>query len=253
MKKPIIAGNWKMNKTLTEAISLARELKGKVGGVEDVDVVICPPFIALDAVSKLIAGTSIMLGGQNMYKEEKGAYTGEISPAMLKSVGCDFVIIGHSERREYFQETDALINEKIKLALQNQLSPILCVGEKLEERESGRTKEVVEREIREGLKGLDRGDLDRVIIAYEPIWAIGTGRTATPEEADRIHKYIRTILAEIYDEELARTIRIQYGGSVNPSNIDVLMSRPNIDGALVGGASLNADSFARIVGFKKQN
>ena len=248
MRKIIIAGNWKMHKTNEEAEKLARGLLERVKPRDGVKMVLCPPFTALERVSKVIEGSFIELGAQNLFYEKEGAYTGEISPLMLRSVGCQYVIIGHSERRKFFKETDELINRKIKSAMEEGLIPIFCVGETLEERERGKAQVVVERQVREGLKDIDREG--EVVIAYEPVWAIGTGRTATPETASQMHKFIRGIIGEIWGEVKAQEITILYGGSVKPENIDSLMSQDEIDGVLVGGASLDVDSFARIYNFQ---
>lgn len=250
MRKPIIAGNWKMYKTCREAEELVKGLIEELKDIVDVEIVLCPPFTALDRLSKLAAGTNLILGAQNLYHEPKGAYTGEISPSMLSELGIKYVIIGHSERREYFKETNEFINKKIRVALNYGLSPILCVGEKLEEKENGREQEVVYEQFSGGLSWLKDEEMARLVIAYEPIWAIGTGKTATPEDAQNMHLFIRQTISQIYNEDLAQGIRIQYGGSVKPDNIDELMAEPDIDGALVGGASLEVDSFARIVKFK---
>jgi len=247
MRKPLIAGNWKMHKTVPEAVSLVKELKELLTEIKDREVLVCPPFTAIYAVKSEIEGSPIKLGAQNMFYEEKGAFTGEISPLMLKDLGCSYVILGHSERRHIFGETDELINKKVASAVKHGLVPILCVGELLEERESGKTKSVVERQLLGGLKGLKEGD--EFVIAYEPVWAIGTGKTATPEQAQEVHKFIRELLAENFGREKAERVRILYGGSVKPENIKGLMEMPDIDGALVGGASLRADSFAKIVAF----
>jgi len=249
MRKPIIAGNWKMNKTIGEALELVNSLKELVADVTDVEIVVAPPFTALQAVGEAIEGTNIKLAAQDMFWEESGAYTGEISPLMLKDVGCQYVIIGHSERRGYFGETNETINRKVKAAHKHGLKPIMCVGEKLEERESGVTKEVVKDHVVNGLKGLSEEEMLNTVIAYEPVWAIGTGRTATPQQAQEVHQFIRELLGEIFSKEVAEQVRIQYGGSIKPENIAGLMAQPDIDGGLVGGASLKADSFAKIVKF----
>ena len=245
MRRFLIAGNWKMHKTVQEAVELVRELKELVSDVKDRDILVCPPFTALYAVSRELEGSNIALGAQNMFYEEKGAFTGEISPLMVKDVGCSYVILGHSERRHIFSETDELINKKVLSAVNHGLIPILCVGETLQEREEDKTKEVIERQVKEGLKGLN--ETSEFVIAYEPVWAIGTGKTATPELAEEVHSFIREILAEMFGKEKADSIRILYGGSVKPENAAGLMSQPNIDGSLVGGASLKAESFAKIV------
>lgn len=247
MRRLLIAGNWKMHKTIPEALDLVRELKELVKDVNDRDILVCPPFTALYPVSKELEGSNIVLGGQNMYFEEQGAFTGEISPLMLKNAGCSYVILGHSERRHIFGETDELINKKVLSAVNHGLIPILCVGELLEEREAGKTQEVVEKQVREGLRGID-GEAE-FVIAYEPVWAIGTGKTATPELAEEVHFFIRQVLSDMFGNEKANSVRILYGGSVKPENAAGLLNMENIDGALVGGASLKAESFAKIVKF----
>ena len=249
MRKPIIAGNWKMNKTNKEAVALAKELKKSLKGIKNREIVVCPPFTALSDVAKELKGSNIGLGAQNAYCEEQGAFTGEVSVSMLKEIGVKYVIIGHSERREHFKETNELINKKVKNALKNGLKPILCVGEKLLEREAGETERIVENHISNGLKSLTKKDVLNCVIAYEPVWAIGTGRTATPEQAEEVHVFIRKLLEKMFDKETAGKVRIQYGGSVKPDNIKELMAKENIDGALVGGASLDANSFTKIVRF----
>ncbi len=251
MRKPIIGGNWKMNKTLKEAIDLAEELVLSLKDYDPVEVVIFPPFTCLHEVHKIVEGTSIGLGAQNMFWEEKGAYTGEISPSMLVDVGCSYVILGHSERRNYFKETDAEINKKIKAALKFDLTPVVCVGEKLEERKKGLAEKVVESQLKGCFSGLDPSQIERVVIAYEPVWAIGTGETATPEQAQKIHEFIRKVLRELAGEKVANSVRVKYGGSVKPDNIKDLMAEEDIDGALVGGASLNLDSFIKIVKYRE--
>ena len=249
MRKPIIAGNWKMNKTNKEAVALAKELKKSLKGIKNREIVVCPPFTALSDVAKELKGSNIGLGAQNAYCEEQGAFTGEVSVSMLKEIGVKYVIIGHSERREHFKETNELINKKVKNALKNGLKPILCVGEKLLEREAGETERIVENHISNGLKSLTKKDVLNCVIAYEPVWAIGTGRTATPAQAEEVHVFIRKLLEKMFDKETAGKVRIQYGGSVKPDNIKELMAKENIDGALVGGASLDANSFTKIVRF----
>ncbi len=246
-RRPIIAGNWKMNKIIVEAIELANGLKRNLYKIENVDIVICPTFTALAEVGEIVLDSNIQLGGQNMYFADTGAFTGEISPIMLKDAGCEYVIIGHSERRAYFGETNEMVNKKVMYAIERGLKPIMCVGEKLEERESGKTFDVVGEHVREGLKGISNEDILEVTIAYEPVWAIGTGKTATPQQAEEVHVFIRNILAELYGKEIGDSIRIQYGGSVTAENIKELISQPNIDGALVGGASLKVDTFTTIV------
>ena len=251
MRKPIIAGNWKMFKTTGEARELVSQLKGALSDVDSVEIVVSPPFTALAAVVGELKGSNISVAGQNMYWEDSGAYTGEVSPLMLKDIGCTHVIIGHSERRQFFNETDATVNKKVKAALKTGLTPIVCVGETLEERESGATMKIVERQIRDGLDGMSPQEMGKIVIAYEPVWAIGTGKTATPQQAEEVHHLIRSIIAQ-RAASVSQNIRILYGGSVKPDNVDELMAQPNIDGALVGGASLQADSFVRIVRFKKK-
>ena len=252
MKRYLIAGNWKMNKTTGEAIELAQKLVESLKDVNDRDILICPPFTALYSVYQVIKGTNIKLGAQDVFYENSGAFTGEISPIMLKDVGCEYVIIGHSERRHIIGETDELINKKIKAAINNGLKTILCVGELLEEREAGKTLEVVKTQIEKGLNGVSKEEMKNIVIAYEPVWAIGTGKTAKPEDAQEVHAYIRELLSKLYSKEIADETIIQYGGSVKASNIDSLMAMPDIDGALVGGASLIAEEFTRIVKFIKQ-
>ncbi|MBI3317111.1 MAG: triose-phosphate isomerase [Candidatus Omnitrophica bacterium] len=247
MKRPLIAGNWKMFKTTGEATNLVQTIKAGVYKINDCDMVICPPFTALAAVSKILTETPIELGAQNMHPETEGAFTGEISPAMLKDVGCRYVILGHSERRQYFFETDAFVNEKIKTALKYSLIPIVCIGETLEEREDKRQFEVVKNQFDHSFKDLSKEEIVKLVIAYEPVWAIGTGKTATPDQAEQMHSYIRRLLKEKYSEDAANRIAILYGGSVKPDNIASLVKKPNIDGALVGGASLKAESFVQIV------
>ncbi len=240
-----------MNKTVGEAIDLVRELKSTLSGIKGVEVAIAPPFTALFAVHQEIEGFPLRLAAQNLFWEEKGAFTGEISPVMLMDVGCDYVIIGHSERRQYFGENDQTINRRIKAALAQDLKAIFCIGETLKEREEGKTFSVIERQIENGLDGLSKKEMVHIVIAYEPVWAIGTGKTATPEQAEEVHRFIREKIEKIFSKEVSEGIRIQYGGSVTPENIKGLMDQPNIDGALVGGASLKADSFSRIVRFKE--
>lgn len=247
MRRPLIAANWKMNKTLEETKSFLNEFISLVKDVKDIDIVIAPPFTSLYLASSMLQNTSIFLSSQNLFYEEKGAYTGEISPIMLKDVGCSYVIVGHSERRQYFNETDEIINKKIRSGRLHNLKVIFCIGESLEERESQKTFDVLKRQLEKGLNDISFED---IVIAYEPIWAIGTGKTATPEQAQEAHKYIREQLSIKYGDK-ANEMRILYGGSVTPENIDALMACHDIDGALVGGASLKPDSFARIVKFKR--
>ncbi len=234
-----------MNKTITEAIELVNNLKRELIDVEEADIVVCPVFTALSEISDLVVDSNIGLGAQNLYWEDKGAFTGEVSAPMLKDAGCQYVIIGHSERRKYFGETDETVNKKIKAALEEGLSPIVCVGETLEEREADKTIEVVKAQLAGGLGGIE--DLSKVTIAYEPVWAIGTGKTATPDQAQEVHKFIRGWISEKYSSQVAESLRILYGGSVKPSNAKELMNQEDIDGALVGGASLDSASFVEIV------
>ncbi len=249
MRRTIIAGNWKLNKTTDEAVRFALELKQRVGSVTHCDVIVAPAFVALGEVYRAVKGTSIRVAGQNLFWEASGAYTGEISAPMLRSVGCDHVIVGHSERRQYFGESDETVNKRIKAALQHGLTPIFCVGETLEERESNRTFDVLTRQVVAGLEGIPAGRVAGIVVAYEPVWAIGTGRTATREQAQEAHAFLRALLAEQRGDHVAASCRILYGGSVKPGNVDGLMAQPDIDGALVGGASLDAASFARIVNY----
>lgn len=250
MRKPIIAGNWKMHKTVGEALALVRELCGITASVTDVEIVICPTFTALYPVHMAICEGPLRLGAQNMHWEAQGAYTGEISPAMVKEVGCTYVIIGHSERRQYFGETDDTVNKKVKAAIAAELIPIMCVGETLEQREAGITEGVVGRQVRQGLTGLTAEQIAEMVIAYEPVWAIGTGRTASSEDANAVCRFIRQVVTELAGTDSAEKVRIQYGGSVKGENIAELMAKSDIDGALVGGASLDAESFAKIIKFK---
>lgn len=249
MRKPIIAGNWKMYKKVDEAIALVSELSDLVADVKDVEVVVCPTFTALDAVIETLQGSNIAVGAQNMYWQEEGAFTGEISPVMLKDLGCKYVILGHSERRQYFGETDEGVNKKIKAAFINELIPIACVGETLEQREAGSTEQVVRKQVEGALAGLEADKTAGLVIAYEPVWAIGTGKTASNEDAQQVCGFIRRVVTEMFNKETAEKVRIQYGGSVKADNISALMAQGDIDGALVGGASLEANSFAKIVRF----
>lgn len=250
MRTPIIAGNWKLNKTLDEALTLARDLKEQLSDLQNVDIVIAPPFTALAPLATALAGGSIILAGQNCYPTE-GAFTGEISPGLLRDVGCRAVIVGHSERRQLFGETDEFVNLKIKAALTAGLRVIFCIGETLAERDKNQTFEVLETQIRQGLAELDGASVNRLSVAYEPVWAIGTGQTASNEQAQEAHGFIRSLLAELLGQATADSTRILYGGSVKPDNVDGLMGQIDIDGALVGGASLQAESFARIARFKR--
>lgn len=248
MRKKIIAGNWKMNYCVNKAEEFVSQIKDTIN-TDEVDVVICPNFVALDRISDLIYGTNIKLGAQNVYFEDKGAYTGETSVNMLAAVGVSYCIVGHSERRQYFNETDEIVNKKAKKLLEKDIAPIVCVGETLEERESEKMYEVVEKQVRNSLDGIDKDlVMNKVVIAYEPIWAIGTGKTATAEQANEMCKYIREVIAKMYDEETSQKVRIQYGGSVKPSNSSEILNMSDIDGALVGGASLTND-FVAIVNY----
>lgn len=249
-RKPLIAGNWKMYKTSDEAAETAKQLIRSVAAVRDVDMMIAPTFIALEAVYAAIKNSPVALGAQNLHWEDQGAYTGEISAPMLKSVGCRYCIIGHSERRQYFGESDETVNKKIKAAIKADLQPVFCVGETEKERESGQTLTLLDKQIKKGLEGLVPEQLDALIIAYEPVWAIGTGKTATDDQAQEVHQFIRSLVKNNFDQTLSDSIRILYGGSVKPDNIASLMAMPDIDGALVGGASLSAESFSKIIKFK---
>ncbi len=244
MRRPLIAGNWKMNTRLEEAENLVRAMLAELNSIDSVEKVLCPPFISLAAIKELIKGTSIMLGAQNMHFEDKGAYTGEISPLMLVDL-CDFVILGHSERRQYFAETDEIINKKVKKALESGVKPILCVGETLEDNEAGKTEHKITRQVNAGLGGIN--PTSQLVIAYEPIWAIGTGRAATGKQANATISLIRSILANSWNKEIAKAIRILYGGSVTSNNVAEFITEADIDGALVGGASLKADEFVSII------
>lgn len=247
MRKPFIAANWKMNKTIPETRDFLSAFIPEVKDIKDVDIVIAPPFTSLIAAAEKLKNTNIILAAQDMFYEEKGAYTGEVSPLMLTDIGCRYVIIGHSERRQYFNEIDEIVNRKIKAAKKAGLGVILCIGESLEEREAGKTFHILEREIN---KGLHETDIEKIVIAYEPVWAIGTGKTATPEQAQEAHAYIRERLRLRYGNR-ADDICIIYGGSVTPENVDSIMACKDLDGALVGGASLKVESFTRLVKFKK--
>jgi len=247
MKKPFIAGNWKMYKTNKEALELVNGLKRELTDLEDADIVVCPPFTALSDVSDLLIDSNIRLGAQNLYWQDEGAFTGEISAVMLKDIGCQYVIIGHSERRKYFLDSDGEINKKIKAAIKNDLTPIFCLGETLEEREDNKTMTVVEKQLKAGLAGLEEDSITKLIIAYEPVWAIGTGKTATPQTAQEVHKFIRSWIEKNISSFAAENLKILYGGSVKPSNAKDLIKQPDIDGALVGGASLDINSFVEII------
>jgi triosephosphate isomerase len=246
---PLIAGNWKMHGTRQEAVALADSIKAGVSDASGREVLVAPPFTALEAVAGAMAGSRVLLAGQDLHWEAKGAFTGEISGPMLLAAGCSHVIVGHSERRQYFGETDEAVAKKVASALGHGLLPIMCIGETLEEREAGRTLEVVERQLRRGLLGRDAAAIRALVIAYEPVWAIGTGKVATPEQAQEAHAFIRRMLVELGGRDAAAACRILYGGSVKADNIDTLMAQPDIDGALVGGASLQVESFVRIVKF----
>jgi len=250
MRKPLIAGNWKMNMTVAQATELVEGLLAGVGRPQDLEVLVCPTYTALHAVGQLVEDNPVMLGGQNLYPKDSGAYTGEISAPMLLEAGCSYVIVGHSERRGYFGESDEFVNEKIKAALSAGLKVILCVGESRQQRESGQAESIVTDQVQKCLAGLATGDMADMVIAYEPIWAIGTGLTASPQDAEEMHACIRSLLGESLGEEIAEATRILYGGSVKPGNVDDLMAQPDIDGALVGGASLEAQSFLRIIQFE---
>jgi triosephosphate isomerase len=247
MRKRIVAGNWKMNKTVAEARDLVKQILRELGDAPHVDIVLCPPFTALGVVSEAITDSVLDLGSQNMHWEASGAYTGETSAEMLRELFCHYVILGHSERRTYFHETDDMVNHKARAARAANLIPIVCVGETLEQREAGDTDSVVAAQVRGSLRDLSQSEIQPVIVAYEPIWAIGTGRTASPEQAQEVHALIRGVLAELADDSVADAMRIQYGGSVKPDNAVELFNQPDIDGGLIGGASLDARSFAEIV------
>jgi len=244
MRKKIIAGNWKMHLTHLEAVDLVRELKGSLENDGYYEVVLCPPFTALYVVAQELPGSFLKLGAQNVFYVDEGAYTGEISPKMLKALGCEYVIVGHSERRKYFREDDDLIAKKVKAVVENGMTPILCVGETLEEREEGKAREIISYQLEKGLAQLSKDSVEKVVIAYEPVWAIGTGKNATPQEAQEMHAFIRSRLRELFG---GIDIPVIYGGSVKPENIYDLTSMPDVDGALVGGASIKASSFSEII------
>ena len=246
-RKLVIAGNWKMNKTVAEALDLVNGLKRELASIKEVDIVVCPPFTALPAVSQAILDSNIRLGAQNMSEQNVGAFTGEIAAVMLKEFSVRYVVLGHSERRQFQQESDALISKKALAAHAASLKPIVCVGETLAEREAGSTPAVVSRQVKGSLAGLSKDQMEETIVAYEPVWAIGTGKTATTAQAQEVHAFIRKQLAEMFDEAVAKRVRIQYGGSVKPANARELMAQPDVDGALVGGASLEVRSFSDIV------
>jgi triosephosphate isomerase len=251
MRNKIIAGIWKMKKTIEEAVELANGLKRELGGCTEVDVVLCPPFTALKSVSDIVSESQIAVGSQNMSSEDEGAFTGEICHTMLKELFVRYVILGHSERREYYKETDEWINKKVIKALEKNIRPILCVGETLADRESGSTEKVVEVQVREGLKGVSADAYTELVIAYEPVWAIGTGKVATAEQAQEVHAFIRGIVKDMVGAEAADAVRIQYGGSMKPGNAAELLSQPDIDGGLIGGAALDVASFAGIINAAK--
>jgi triosephosphate isomerase len=252
MRKPVIAGNWKMYKTVSESVETVQALKPLIANANHCEVVIAPVFTALKTVADRLEGSNIHVAGQNCSTEiEHGAHTGEVAADMLKDAGAEFVIIGHSERRQYYCETDSFVSRKTQAAIVAGLEAIVCVGESLEQRDQGNAESVVSGQLEGGLSGLTASDLDRIIVAYEPVWAIGTGRTATPEQAQEMHAFIRRVFAQRHSQEAAEALRILYGGSVKPDNITSLMAQPDIDGALVGGASLKADSFAQIVNYNR--
>lgn len=246
-RKKLIAGNWKMNKTSTDAFALVSEIVAAAGKVNDVDIVVCPPFTSLESAGKALEGSSVKLGAQNMHPEASGAFTGEISAPMLRAIFATHVILGHSERRAYFGETDAFINQKVLAALKNQLRPIFCVGETLAERESGATLKVVQTQLEAGLEGVSKDQAPTVVIAYEPVWAIGTGKVATTDQAQEVHAFIRGLLTKLFTEPVAQKVRILYGGSMKPSNAPELLAQKDIDGGLIGGASLEARSFVELI------
>jgi triosephosphate isomerase len=247
IRKKLIAGNWKMNKTSADGLQLAQELVTEVGKVTDVDIVICPPFTALESVARAVDGSTVKVGAQNMHHEANGAFTGEVSAPMIRALFATHVILGHSERRTYFGENDAFINKKVLTALKNQLRPILCVGETLAEREAGATLKVVQTQLEAGLEGVSKDLATTVVIAYEPVWAIGTGKVATTEQAQEVHAFIRTLLTKLFGEQTAQKVRILYGGSMKPANAPELLAQKDIDGGLIGGASLEARSFVDLV------
>jgi triosephosphate isomerase (TIM) len=251
MRRPFIAGNWKLHKTVAESLELVNTLKAELAAIDDADIVVAPVFTSLDQVAAALAGSNITVAAQNCYPERSGAFTGEVSPALLKDVGCRHAIVGHSERRQLFGETDAFVNLKVKALVAEDLTAIFCIGETLEERESGRMFDVLKRQVNEGLKDLDAAAMAKLVVAYEPVWAIGTGKTASDEQAQEAHAFIRGLLKDQFGERTAEATRILYGGSVKPDNVDGLMAMPDIDGTLVGGASLKAADFARIAHFRR--
>ena len=247
MRMPFVAGNWKLNKTADGAETLARCVVDAVAGITGVEVAICPPFTALERVAQVVRGTAVGLGAQNVYWEAEGAFTGEVSAPMLLTCGCEYVILGHSERRQFFGETDETVNRRLKATLHAGLKPIVCLGESLDERQADKTAQVVETQLRGAFNGISADDVRGITLAYEPVWAIGTGLTATPDQAEAVHAFLRQVLTDLYRDEVARAVRIQYGGSVKPDNAAALFAQDNIDGGLIGGASLNAAAFAAIV------
>ena len=249
MRKPIIAGNWKMYKSVKESVKFAKQLNEKFKGIQDREIVIAPTFIATASVIDALSFSNIQVATQDAHWENEGAYTSQISPVSLKELGVKFVILGHSEKRQYDNETDARVNRKLKNVLRNGLKAIVCVGETLQERESGKMEKVISAQVNGCFEGIGLSDLINIVIAYEPVWAIGTGKNATPEQANEVHAFIRALIAKKYNKEAAEALRIQYGGSVKPENIKQLMAQPDIDGALVGGASLKVDSFEALVKF----
>lgn len=251
MRKPVIAGNWKMNKTISDALELVNDLKIRMTDVDDVTVVVCPTFLCIKSVADALKGSNVHVGAQDMFWETSGAYTAEVSGEMLLEAGAEYVIIGHSERRQYFGETNETVNKKVKKALALGLKPIVCVGEMLEDREAGNTEKVVDDHLTNGLAGVSADDMKKIIVAYEPVWAIGTGKTATPGQAQDVHAFIRNRIAELWDNETAEAIVIQYGGSMKPDNVKELLAQKDIDGGLIGGAALKADSFEALAKFDK--
>jgi triosephosphate isomerase len=250
MRRPFIAGNWKLHKTRAESIALVEKLKADLSNIVDRDIVVAPVFTSLSSVAAVLSDGNVSLAAQNCYPETQGAFTGEVSPALLADAGCRYVIVGHSERRQLFGETDAFINRKARAVIAAGISAIFCVGETLEEREADKTFEVLKQQVLAGLEGLTSGDMSQVVLAYEPVWAIGTGKTASDEQAQQAHNFIRQLIADLFDHSVAQQLRIVYGGSVKPDNVDGLLQQPDIDGALVGGASLKAEDFIRIVRFQ---
>ncbi len=251
-RRPFIAGNWKMHKTVPESVETARKLVSLVGGVSDADIMIAPTHVALAPVAEALAGSNVALGAQNLFWEREGAYTGEVSAPMLASAGCRYAIIGHSERRQYFGETDEKVNRRIRAALDGGLTPVFCVGESESEREAEKTFSVLDKQVSDGLKGFVADELSSLVLAYEPVWAIGTGKTASSAQAQEVHQFLRGLMAKKLGKDLAQSLRILYGGSVKPDNVAELMAMPDLDGALVGGASLKPEVFSEIVKFKRK-